>query len=178
MVSLPQSQWQKCRNIVGTHSSGNCPGLSPGSLLILRGGTVAAANICRSREKCKRILHFRGATIYAAQPNICQKPREMQKNFALPRRNNICGAAEYMPEAERNAKEFCISEAQQYIKNNHWFRVPLTVSQSPTVPVSDDKEAPMRNTVRLSALYGLAYPFSFIWARASSAVPSSLNSKM
>ena len=74
------------------------------------------------------------------------------KEFCTSEAQQYMRRSRIYAEAERNAKEFCTSEAQQYIKNNHWFRVPLTVFQSPTVPVSDEKEAPMRNTVRQSAL--------------------------
>ena len=46
------------------------------------------------------------------------------------------------------------------------------------VPVSEENTVPILKSLRPSASYGRAYPLSSICCKASSAVPSSLNSKM
>ena len=50
------------------------------------------------------ILHCRGATVYAAQPNCAEAESNANEfiHFALPRRNSICGAAEL-----RGSREQC-----------------------------------------------------------------------
>ena len=55
------------------------------------------------------ILHCRGATVYAAKPNCAEAESNANEfiHFALPRRNSICGEAEYLQKlSECNANEF------------------------------------------------------------------------